>query len=243
VYSFEYHRPETLDKAAQLRADADDAIYLAGGQTLLPTLKQRLASPSDVIDLGSVAGLRGIQVANNRVSIGAMTTHAEVAASADVRRAIHELAPQYPIYNVKTMAERTAAATAPSRFSAVLLGLFALTALSLSTIGIYGVMALAVSTRTQEIGVRIALGADQRRVQRLVVGEGLGLVAVGAALGLVGALTTTRVLQSLLFDLAPTDPPTYIAIVVILGACAIAASWIPARRASRVDPVVALRAD
>ena len=92
MYSFEYHRPETLDKAASLRADAEDAIYLAGGQTLLPTLKQRLASPSDVIDLARVAGLRGIQVASNRVAIGAMTTHAEVAASADVRRAIPALA-------------------------------------------------------------------------------------------------------------------------------------------------------
>ena len=165
------------------------------------------------------------------------------AIAADVRRAIHQVAPQYPIFNVKTMAERTAAATAQSRFSAALLGLFALTALSLASIGIYGVMALAVSTRTREIGVRIALGADRRRVQRLVVGEGIALVATGAVLGLAGAILTTRVLQTLLFDLTPSDPPTYAAIVVILGACSFAASWLPARRASRVDPVVALRAD
>jgi len=165
------------------------------------------------------------------------------AIAADVRRAIHEIAPQYPIFNVKTMAERTAAATASSRFSAALLGLFALTALSLASIGIYGVMALAVSARTREIGVRIALGADRQRVQRLVVGEGAALVAAGAVLGIAGALLTTRVLASLLFDLAPTDPPTYVAIVLVLGGCALAASWIPARRASRVDPVTALRAD
>jgi putative ABC transport system permease protein len=170
-------------------------------------------------------------------------TRNPAAIAADVRRAIHQAAPQYPIFNVKTMAERTAAATAQSRFSAALLGLFALTALSLASIGIYGVMALAVSARTREIGVRIALGADRQRVQRLVVGEGIALVAAGAALGLVGALLTTRVLRSLLFDLAPTDPPTYVAIVVVLGACALAASWLPARRASRVDPVIALRAD
>ena len=91
--------------------------------------------------------------------------------------------------------------------------------------------------------MRIALGADRRRVQRLVVGESVGLVAAGAALGLAGAFFTTRVLQSLLFDLTPSDPPTYAAIVVVLGVCALAASWVPARRASRVDPVVALRAD
>lgn len=165
------------------------------------------------------------------------------AIAADMRRAIHQFAPQFPIFNVKTMAERTAAATAQSRFSAALLALFAITALSLASIGIYGVMALAVSTRTREIGVRIALGADRRRVQRLVVGEGIALVAAGAVVGLVGAFLTTRVLQSLLFDLTPSDPPTYAAIVVILGACALAASWLPSRRASRVDPVVALRAD
>jgi carbon-monoxide dehydrogenase medium subunit len=92
MYSFEYHRPETLDAAARLRAEAEDAIYLAGGQTLIPTLKQRLAAPSDVIDLSRVAGLRGIQVGQGRVAIGAMTTHAEVAASADVKRAIPALA-------------------------------------------------------------------------------------------------------------------------------------------------------
>jgi putative ABC transport system permease protein len=184
-----------------------------------------------------------LQIPRGGTILFVRATRNPAAIVADVRRAIHQAAPQYPIFNVKTMAERAAAATAQSRFSAALLGLFAITALSLASIGIYGVMALAVSARTREIGVRIALGADRRRVQRLVVGEGIALVAAGAALGLLGALTTTRVLQSLLFDLAPTDPPTYVAIVVILGACAIAASWIPARRASHVDPVVALRAD
>jgi len=165
------------------------------------------------------------------------------AIAADVRRAIHQFAPQYPIFNTKTMAERTAAATAQSRFSAALLALFAITALSLASIGIYGVMALTVSARTREIGVRIALGADRGRVQRLVVGEGIALVSVGAGLGIVGALVTTRVLASLLFDLTPGDPPTYVAIVMLLAAAALMASWIPARRAARVDPVTALRAD
>jgi ABC-type antimicrobial peptide transport system permease subunit len=141
------------------------------------------------------------------------------------------------------MRARVGAATASSRFSAVLLGLFAATALSLAAIGIYGVMSLAVSARTREIGVRIALGADRDRVQRLVIADGAVLVALGVVVGILGALAGTRAMRSLLFDLAPTDPPTYIAIVVILGACAVAASWIPARRASRVDPVVALRAD
>lgn len=92
MYSFEYHRPESLEHAVALRAEAEDAIYLAGGQTLIPTLKQRLAAPSDVIDLGQVKGLGGIEVKGDRVVIGAMTTHAEVAASAEVRKAIPALA-------------------------------------------------------------------------------------------------------------------------------------------------------
>jgi putative ABC transport system permease protein len=165
------------------------------------------------------------------------------ALTADVRRALREVAPRAPAYDVQTLTARAAAGTAPNRFSAELLALFAATALSLAGIGIYGVMSLAVSARTREIGVRIALGADRAHVQRFVVGDGLVLVMAGAALGIAGALASTRVLRSLLFDLTPSDPPTYIAIVVILGACALAASWLPARRASRVDPVTALRSD
>jgi len=125
----------------------------------------------------------------------------------------------------------------------VLLGLFAATALTLAAIGIYGVMALVVTSRTREIGIRMALGADGHSVQRLVVSEGVTLVSVGVILGLAGALACTRVLQKLLFDLAPTDPVTYSAIVALLGLATLAASWVPARRASRVDPVRALRAD
>jgi ABC-type antimicrobial peptide transport system permease subunit len=141
------------------------------------------------------------------------------------------------------MNARAAGATAQARFSAQVLALFALSALSLAAIGIYGVMSLAVTARTREIGIRIALGADRGRVQRLVVGEGVALVGAGAALGVAGALVCTRVLQSLLFDLSPSDPTVYVGIVMLLGAAATAASWVPARRASRVDPVVALRAD
>jgi predicted permease len=184
-----------------------------------------------------------LQFPRGAATVFVRATRNPAAIAGDVRRAIHQIAPQYPIFNVKTMSERAAAATAQSRFSAVLLGLFALTALSLASIGIYGVMALAVSARTREIGVRIALGADRGRVQRLVVGEGIALVTVGAVLGIAGALVATRVLQSLLFDLTPADLPTYVSIVIILGMSALAASWLPARRAARVDPVTALRAD
>jgi putative ABC transport system permease protein len=161
----------------------------------------------------------------------------------EVRRAVHDVAARIPVYDMLTMRERASASTAQTRFRAVILALFAITALSLAAVGIYGVMSLAVTARTREMGIRIALGAESGRVQRLVIGEGIGLVAVGAVIGLAGALAATRLLRTFLFDLTSSDPLTYAAIVVVLGTAAIAASWIPARRASRVDPVVALRAE
>jgi predicted permease len=171
------------------------------------------------------------------------TSRDPASIGGEVRAAIHEVAPAYPLYDMQTMTDRAAAATAQARFSAMLLAFFAVTALSLAAIGIYGVMSLAVTARTREIGIRIALGADRGRVQRLVVGEGAALVAVGASVGLVGALFATRVLRNLLFDVGPSDPVTYVSIVFVLGAAALLASWIPARRAGRVDPLTALRAD
>jgi ABC-type antimicrobial peptide transport system permease subunit len=171
------------------------------------------------------------------------TQHDPTSVTTDVRRALREVAPRFPAYDIQPMTTRAAAATAQTRFNAILLGLFATTALSLAVIGIYGVMSLAVAARTRELGIRIALGADQGRVRRLIVGEGAALVGIGAAIGLGGALASTRVLQKLLFDLKPSDPVTYVAILVVLGAAAIVASWLPARRASLVDPVVALRSE
>jgi ABC-type antimicrobial peptide transport system permease subunit len=161
----------------------------------------------------------------------------------EIRRAIREIAPAFPVYDMQSMTSRAASATAQARFSAVLLALFAVSALSLAAIGVYGVMSLAVAARTREIGIRIALGADQGRVRRLVVWEGLALVAAGGAIGVAGALAATRLLRTMLFDLSPSDPVTYVTIIGVLVAAVVTASWIPARRASRVDPVVALRAD
>jgi putative ABC transport system permease protein len=183
------------------------------------------------------------QSPRNGVFIFVRSTRDVASLGPEVRRAIHEVAPSFPVYDMQTMPTRAAGATAQARFSALLLGLFALTALSLAAVGIYGVMALAVTSRTREIGIRIALGADRGRVQRLVVGEGVALTSLGTIIGLSGALLATRVLRSLLFDLTPSDPITYVTIVVVLGAAASVASWIPARRASRVDPVVALRTE
>jgi len=176
------------------------------------------------------AALVFVRTENNPSSLGAA-----------VRRTIHEIAPRYPVYDIQLMSSRTAVATTQARFSAVLLGLFAAVALSLAVIGTYGVMALTVEQRTREIGIRMALGADQSTVQRMVVVEGARLTIAGAILGLGGALMLTRVLSFLLFGVTPFDPATYATIVAIVSASALAASWIPARRATRVNPTDALR--
>jgi len=121
------------------------------------------------------------------------------------------------------------------------LGAFAAVALTLAVIGIYGVMALTVTQRTREIGIRMALGADRSRVRGMIVVEGATLVIVGATLGVLGAAAITRVLSSLLFGVRPFDPVTYVALVSLVAGAAIAASWIPARRATLVNPTEALR--
>ncbi|MGH7616914.1 MAG: ABC transporter permease, partial [Gemmatimonadaceae bacterium] len=159
----------------------------------------------------------------------------------ELRRAVREVAPQLPVDDMQTMTQRAGTATAQNRFRALLLTAFALAALLLAAIGIYGVLSFAVTARTREMGIRIALGAERASVQRLVVGEGLALVAMGVVVGLAGSFAGARVLRTFLFDLTPSDPVTYATIIVVLGVTAVLASWVPGLRASRVDPVVALR--
>jgi putative ABC transport system permease protein len=129
----------------------------------------------------------------------------------------------------------------PRRFSAVLLGIFAALALVLAAVGIYGVMSYIVSMRTSEIGIRMALGAQPRDVMNLIVGRGTRLAAVGIALGLVGAFALSRLLSSLLYGVQATDPATFAGVALLLAAVALLACYLPARRAMRVDPIVALR--
>jgi ABC-type antimicrobial peptide transport system permease subunit len=160
-----------------------------------------------------------------------------------LRRAVHDVAPSFPLYDVRTMDERTATATARPRFTAGLLGLFSLIALVLAAVGIYGVTTVLVGQRRREIGIRVAVGADARAVVAMAMASGLRAVAVGMVLGLGGALALTRLLRGLLFDVATTDPLTYVVIVVVLGLSAALASWLPARRAAAVEPLQALRAE
>lgn len=148
---------------------------------------------------------------------------------------------QIPVSNVQSMDELLSVSLAEERFDMLLLGAFAGLALILAAVGIYGVMAYTVSQRTHEIGIRIALGAQRGDVVRLVVGQGAKLALAGIIVGLAGAFALTRLMASLLFDVTPTDPLTFAAVAIVLAMVALAACYIPARRAMRVDPMTALR--
>jgi putative ABC transport system permease protein len=131
-------------------------------------------------------------------------------------------------------------AVARQRFSTMLLGIFATLALVLAAVGIYGVMSYSVAQRTREIGIRLALGAQRNDVLRMTMGQGLKLVAIGVAIGLASAFVLTRVMASLLFGVSATDPITFVTISLVLMTVAMLASYIPALRATKVDPMVAL---
>jgi predicted permease len=158
-----------------------------------------------------------------------------------IRKEIEKMDPHMPLSSAKTMIEKMSAPLMPARVAASVLGVFGLLALVLAAIGIYGVMSYAVSTRTQEIGVRIALGAQSNDVLRLAIGQGMLLVLIGATLGVAIALALTRLTRSMLFGLSSADPITYTGVAVLLMVVALVACYIPARRATRIDPTVALR--
>jgi len=159
----------------------------------------------------------------------------------EVKKQVWSVNSQIPVSEVHSMEELMSVSLAQQRFNMLLLGLFAGLALILATVGIYGMMAYRVGQRVHEIGIHIALGAQRQDVLRLVVGDGAKLAFSGIAIGIAGAIALTRVMTSLLFEVKPTDPPTFSLAALLLGIVALAACYIPARRAMRVDPMVALR--
>jgi putative ABC transport system permease protein len=165
------------------------------------------------------------------------------AVAALARRAVAELDRTLPIYEVATFRQLVAGQTARQRVELALLAAFSLLALLLAATGIYGVLAMEVGTRTREIAVRIALGAAPGRVRIAVVRSALAMTLLGLALGLLGAVALTRFMASLLFGIEPTDRLTYAAVVAALLAVALTAAWLPARRASAVEPMAAIRAE
>jgi putative ABC transport system permease protein len=158
-----------------------------------------------------------------------------------VKSQIQAVDSEQAIARIRTMDEVVSGSIAPRRFNMLLLGVFAALALILAAVGIYGVVSYTTAQRTHEFGVRLALGASTGDVLKLVVGQGLTLVLIGIGIGLAAAFLLTRVMSSLLFEVTSTDPVTYVSISILLAAVALFACWIPARRATTVDPMVALR--
>jgi ABC-type antimicrobial peptide transport system permease subunit len=154
---------------------------------------------------------------------------------------VQSVDPELPVYGAQTLNDAVKASLEQRRFSMEIIALFALTALLLAALGIYGVISYIVSERTHEIGIRLALGARRADILRMVLRQGLSLAFAGAAVGLLGALIVARLMAGLLYGVAPTDPPTFLGVALLLTLVALAACYIPARRAMQVDPLVALR--
>src|SRR5262249_27688894 len=163
------------------------------------------------------------------------------ALTTAIKKEIAAIDPDLPLHNVKSMTQRVEESLARQRFSMSLLTLFAGCALVLATVGIYGVLAFLVRQGTREIGIRMALGASQASVLRLIVGRGVRIAGLGIGIGLAGAFLLTRFLESILFGVRATDPETFTGIAALLMAVTVAASYVPARRAARIDPMVTLR--
>jgi predicted permease len=182
------------------------------------------------------------QLTFGAMSFTVRTASDPMALAPAVERAIQSLDKDQPVADVRTMDQWMAKSLAQSRFSSTLLTVFAGLALMLAAIGIYGVMSYAVSQRTAEIGIRLALGADERAILTMIVGNGLRLTAIGLAIGVSLAAAVSWTLSTQLYETSAGDPLTFLGVVTVLGAVAALATYIPARRAARIQPVDALRA-
>lgn len=176
-----------------------------------------------------------------RINVLTRTDVEPTSLASAVRREITAVKKDQAVFNVRTMEDIVSESVAPRRFSTALLTVFAVVALALASIGIYGMLSYSVAQRTREIGLRMTLGAQRNSVLKLVIGHGMKLALIGVALGLVAAIALTRTMKNLLFGISATDPVTFIAISLLLAFVALLACWVPARRATKVDPMIALR--
>ena len=176
-----------------------------------------------------------------RINLLTRTDVEPISLTSAVRGQISALNKDQPVFNVRTMEQIVDQSIAPRRFSMMLLAIFAVVALILASIGIYGMMSYSVAQRTREIGLRMTLGAQRSNVLRLVIGHGMKLALAGVVLGLIASFALTRTMTNLLFGVSATDPLTFVAIALLLALVALIACWVPARRATKVDPIVALR--
>src|SRR6478736_4813027 len=181
------------------------------------------------------------QTAERRLSVFLRGRFHTAAIADEVRQQVQSLDPTLPVYGAQTLDETVSASLSQRRFSMELVGLFALTALLLAGLGIYGVISYVVSERTHEIGIRLALGASRSNILRIVLRQGLGLAIIGAAVGLVCSLIVSHLMTSLLYGVRPTDPLTFAGVALLFIGVALVACYVPARRAMKVDPMDALR--
>lgn len=236
---------EALAERAFPGEDPTDGRMLRSGTTDIPII----GVVGNVRQMGAAAPveptvyLHAQQVFRSRMSIVARTTGEPLALAPAVRRAIWDLDPQQTITSLAPLEEVLGVSIARPKLLAALFGLFGALGLSLGALGVYGVLAFGVVQRRQEIGVRMALGATPRKVQGMVVRQGLLLAGSGIAIGVAVALAATGAMQSVLFGIEAVDPMTYAQVVAAVVGSALLASWVPARRATSVDPAVALRSD
>jgi putative ABC transport system permease protein len=192
-------------------------------------------APAAYVPLAQGAQLQGTLVVRTSADAAAVT--------ASLRTTLRALDPEVPFFGAGTLEDTVSESLASPRFTSRLVALFGSVALLLALIGVHGVLSYSVAQRVPEMGIRMALGAERSSVTRAVVGEGLRLGLAGAALGLLGALAASRLLESLLFGVTATDPATYAVVLVAVLGAALLASFFPALRASRTDPLSALRSD
>jgi putative ABC transport system permease protein len=177
----------------------------------------------------------------NEMTLAVRATQNPTRLVADIRQVLHTIDPNQPIGDVRTMGSMASESVAPQRLTMTVSILFAALALVLAMVGLYGVISYSVAQRTHEFGIRMALGADRGDILKLVVGQGSKWIFIGVGMGIFGALALTRFLSSLLFGVKPIDPPTFFAVPLMLIVVALLASYVPARRATKVGPMEALR--
>jgi predicted permease len=234
-------KPELFMPSLQPRGSFDSAMKEMEAALLEASAKGGKKGGSFTINIKKTPTVT--QGRASYVSLMVRTSVRPEALAEVVRKTVWSLDPDQPILQLGTMQARLDEFYAPRRFNLLLFGVFALVALLLASVGIYGVLAYAVTQRTHEIGIRLALGAQTQDVLWLIVRQGLALALIGVGLGLVAASALTRVLQNLLYGVSATDPATFVSIALLLLGVAFIASFIPARRATKVDPLIALRHD
>ena len=246
------------EKAPQVAVinEAMARMYWPNADALGKRLKVRPAEPAWITVAGVIADARTESLAGASVPqlyLSAYQTREKelaiflrgqlnpAALPAQVHEQVQSINPELPVFGAQTLDDALSASLSERRFSMEMVGLFAVTALLLAGLGIYGTISYMVSERAHEIGIRLALGAKRAKILEMVLCQGLGLALCGAAVGLVGALIVARLMAGLLYGVRPTDPLTFVGVTLVLTVVALAACYIPARRAMRVDPLVALR--